>query len=132
MNFSYTLIKPPDGQWGAIQTDGSWNGMVKLLANQDIDIAVTDFTITHERSAVMTFATPITQIYHSLFIKNPSESFNFMAYIEPMDWLAWVSLFVILLTLPPLLFLTTRLELNNKIKFGYISNLFVIQQKTLK
>ena len=39
MNFTYTLIKPPDGQWGAIQPDGSWNGMVKMLADQEIDIA---------------------------------------------------------------------------------------------
>ena len=108
MNFSYTLIKPPDGNWGSIQPDGSWNGMVNLLAKQDIDIATTDFTVTHERSAVMTFATPITQIYHALFIKNPAEKFNYMAYVEPMHWLSWVGIFVLILTLPPLLFMTTR------------------------
>ena len=108
MNFSYTLIKPPDGKWGIIQPDGSWNGMVNLLAKQDIDIAVTDFTVTNERSAVMTFATPIIQIYHVLFIKNPAETFNYTAYIEPMHWLSWVGIFVFILTLPPLLFMTTR------------------------
>ena len=48
MNFTYTLIKPPDGQWGAIQSDGSWSGTVNLLANEIIDIGVTDFTITKE------------------------------------------------------------------------------------
>ena len=108
MNFSYSLIKPPDGNWGSIQPDGSWNGMVNLLAQQDIDIATTDFTVTHERSAVMTFATPIKQIYHSLFIKNPAETFNYMAYIEPMHGLSWVGIFVLVITVPPLLFMTTR------------------------
>ena len=108
MNFTYTLIKPPDGQWGAIQKDGSWTGQVNLLATQRIDIAATDFTVTQERSAVMTFASPITQIYHSLFIKNPTETFNYMAYIEPMHWLAWVGIFVLIRLLPPLLFMTTR------------------------
>ena len=108
MNFSYTLNKPPDGAWGAIQPDGSWNGMVNLLAKQVVDIATTDFTITHERSMVMTFATPITQIYHALFIKNPAETFNYMAYIEPMDWLSWVGIFVMIVTVPPLLFMTAR------------------------
>ena len=38
MNFTYTLIKPPDGQWGAIQPDGSWSGMVGLLQTGVIDI----------------------------------------------------------------------------------------------
>ena len=108
MNFSYTLIKPPDGQWGSIQPDGAWSGMVNLLANQDIDIATTDFTVTEERSTVMTFAVPITEIYHTLFIKNPAEKFNLLAYIEPMHLFAWVGLFVLLSTVPPLLFLAIR------------------------
>ena len=108
MNFTYTLIKPPEGQWGTIQPDGTWSGMVNLLANQDIDIATTDFTVTQERSAVLTFATPITQIYHTLFIKNPAEKFNFMAYTEQFHWLAWFGLLVLLATMPPILFLSLR------------------------
>jgi hypothetical protein len=48
MNFTYTLIKPPDGQWGSIQADGTWSGMVNLLANQEIDIATAPFTLTEE------------------------------------------------------------------------------------
>ena len=108
MNFTYTLIKPPDEQWGSIQPDGTWSGMVKLLAKQDIDIATTDFTVTQERSAVLTFASPITQIYHTLFIKNPAEKFNFMAYIEQFHWLAWVGLLILLATVPPILFLSIR------------------------
>ena len=108
MNFTYTLIKPPDGQWGTIQPDGTWSGMVNLLANQDIDIATTDFTVTEERSTVMTFASPITQIYHTLFIKNPAEKNNLLAYIEPMNWLTWIGLFVLLATVPPFLYLAIR------------------------
>jgi ionotropic kainate glutamate receptor 5 len=108
MNFTYTLTKPPDGNWGAIQPDGSWNGMVNLLAKQDIDIAATSFTITHERSAVITFATPLTQVYYSLFIKNPADTFNYMAYIEPMHWLSWIGILILIFFAPPLLCLTTR------------------------
>ena len=108
MNFTYTVIKPPDGQYGAIQPDGTWSGMVNLLANQDIDLAAAPFTVTQDRSVVMTFASPITQIYHALFIKNPAERFNLMAYIEPMHWLAWVGLFIVLATAPPLLYLAIR------------------------
>ena len=111
MNFTYTLIKPPDGQWGAIQADGTWSGMVTLLQNEIIDIAPTDFTVTQERSAVMTFANPITQIYHALFIKNPTETYNYTAYTEPMHWIAWVGLLVFIALVPPLLFLTTRYDI---------------------
>ena len=106
MNFTYTVIKPPDGQFGGIQPDGTWNGLVGLLANQEIDIST--FTVTKERSSVISFASPIARIYHSLFIKNPAENFNIMAYIKPMHWLAWICLFVLLATVPPLLYLAIR------------------------
>ena len=108
MNFTYTVIEPPDGQYGALQPDGTWNGIVKLLANQDIDIGTTTFAVKQERSTVITFASPIYMTYFSLFIKNPSETFNIMAYIEPMHLLAWVGMFVLLATVPPLLYLAVR------------------------
>ena len=38
INFTYSLTKPPDGQWGAIQPDNSWTGMVGMLQAGDIEI----------------------------------------------------------------------------------------------
>ena len=108
MNFTYTVIKPPDGQYGGIQPDGTWNGMVGLLANQDIDIAVATFAISLERSTVMTFATPVMEVYWTLFVKNPADVYNYMAYIEPMYPDAWVGMLVFLASTPPILYLTVR------------------------
>ena len=129
MNFTYTLIKPPDGQWGTIQPDGTWSGMVNLLANQDIDIAATLFAVTEERSTVMTFTNTISESYHSLFIKNPAETFNLMAYIEPMHWLTWIGLFVLLATVPPLLYLAVRYLTN--LVLNIFSEKMMVQNVTL-
>ena len=38
LNFTYDLTQPPDGQWGAIQSDGSWSGLVGMLMRGEIDI----------------------------------------------------------------------------------------------
>ena len=38
MNFTYTLKPPPDGAWGGKQEDGSWNGMMKLVQEQKVDV----------------------------------------------------------------------------------------------
>ena len=38
LNFTYDLTQPPDGQWGAIQPDGSWSGLVGMLMRGEIDI----------------------------------------------------------------------------------------------
>ena len=76
LNFTFVVTKSPDDQWGAIQSDGTWTGMVRELQEGRADIAVTDFTVTRARSDVIAFGQPIKEIYHALFIKNPSETFN--------------------------------------------------------
>ena len=38
MNFTFSLKKSPDGQWGAILANGSWTGMVKDLQNDVFDV----------------------------------------------------------------------------------------------
>ena len=57
-----------------------------------------------ERSAVMTFAQPITQIYHSLFIKNPTGTFNYMSYIEPLHYMAWIGIGLFVMLTPPFMY----------------------------
>ena len=40
MNFTFTLKPPPDNAWGGKQPDGSWNGMMKLVVDQKVDIGM--------------------------------------------------------------------------------------------
>ncbi|XP_059085839.1 glutamate receptor ionotropic, kainate 5-like [Tigriopus californicus] len=107
MNFTFVVTKPEDEQWGAVNSDGiTWSGMVGMLQNKEIDMAITDFTVTVERSLVITFAEPITQIYHSLFIKNPTGTPHYMAYVEPLHWMVWGTLGLLILFTPPVLYLS--------------------------
>ena len=70
--------------------------------------APTDFTVTLARSEVITFLTPIVQYYHVLFIKNPTETYNYMAYIEPLHWLAWLVIIIFVLFACPVLWFAAR------------------------
>ena len=70
--------------------------------------ASTDFTVTQERSEVMTFAQPITQIYHSLFIKNPQGKPNYKAYTEPLKTEAWAAIFILVVFTAPILYIVIR------------------------
>ena len=38
MNFTYTIVEPDDQSWGSLQSDGSWNGMVKMLQEGTVDL----------------------------------------------------------------------------------------------
>ena len=69
---------------------------------------MTDFTVTKERSEVMTFAQPILDIYCSLFIKNPEGSMNFNSYAAPLTDLAWMSVGIFVLVGSLILFIISQ------------------------
>ena len=54
MNFTYEVNKPPDRTWGTLK-DGKWNGMIRQLVEDEIDIAPVEFTITEIRSQAVDF-----------------------------------------------------------------------------
>ena len=70
--------------------------------------APTEFTVTLARSQVISFLIPFTEYYHALFIKNPNESYNYMAYIEPLNWLAWLMILVFVIFAPTLMWIAAR------------------------
>ena len=119
MNFTITLIQPPDMQWGALQSDGSWSGIVHLLQTQQVDFA-TDFAVTHARTEVISFALPIRHIYHSLFIQNPSSTFNYLAYVEPLHYLAWMMVGIFCLVTPIFIYLIAKYVPNVMISISCI------------
>ncbi|TRY79477.1 hypothetical protein TCAL_06562, partial [Tigriopus californicus] len=107
LNFTFQVTQPPDGEWGAILGESQgWSGMIGMLQNKEIDMAIADFTVTKERSSVVSFAEPIAQIYHSLFIKNPSGTPHYGAFVEPLHWMVWLTLILFIVMTPPLLCLT--------------------------
>ncbi|XP_059081679.1 glutamate receptor ionotropic, kainate glr-3-like isoform X2 [Tigriopus californicus] len=101
MNFTFLLNPPPDRAWGTKLPDGKWNGMIGQLHRREIDIAPAEFTVTALRSEVVDFNVPITESHQKLFVKNPAESFNWTAFIEPLSWSCWgvIALFIIFVPL---------------------------------
>ena len=82
--------------------------IIAIKQSKSFLTAVTDFTVTRERSNVITFAQPITQIYHSLFIKNPEGTFNYKSYVDPLRYSSWVFVGLFCLVCPPFLYLSSQ------------------------
>ncbi len=56
----------------------------------------------------MTFAQPITQIYHSLFVKNPAGRPHYTAYTEPFHQMTWTVLAALIALAPTFLYIAVR------------------------
>ena len=40
LNFSISLVRPPDGGWGARDDKGHWSGMVGMVKRNEVDFGV--------------------------------------------------------------------------------------------
>ena len=105
LNFTYNLSPPPDGAWGNMLEDGSWNGMIGQLMRDEIDIAPAEFTITALRSQVVDFNLPIAESHQKFFVKNPSEALNWTAFLDPLSPKCWMVIFSFIAIVPFFLFL---------------------------
>ena len=69
---------------------------------------MTDFTVTEQRSEVITFSTPLDQVYHAIIIQNPINAYNYEAYTSPLTTITWLMFLVWIIATPPILFIVSR------------------------
>ena len=120
MNFTYTVKKPTDYSWGSLHSNGSWNGMIKMLLDKEVDFVSASYTITYERSQAISFANAFTSVFHVLIIKTPADLFNFHAYLEPFTNFSWISA-IIFISLGPLTLLSTNMISKTQISNPWIT-----------
>ena len=108
MNFTYTLEPPADNNWGGRQPDGSWNGIMNLVQKELVDFAPTPLIHTVERGLATDWTIPLVFSHLSVFIKNPTNVYNYTAYLEPLTYLSWAIIVVFLFAIPPVLFCVSK------------------------
>ena len=71
-------------------------------------IAAADLTITKARAEAIDFLEPFMYTYSQLFIKNPTNSFHFKAFIKPYHMETWMVLALVTCVAPLFLFVAIR------------------------
>ncbi|XP_015753332.1 PREDICTED: glutamate receptor 2-like isoform X2 [Acropora digitifera] len=94
LHFSYEIYLSPDGQYGAITENGTWNGMLGELVNKRADIALAGMAISEVREKSFDFSVPFMHYTDDILLKKRSsdegKTFNtqFMQPFEDDVWLA--------------------------------------------
>ncbi len=74
----------------------------------DLFAAISDLLETFDRSLVVSFAASIMEGYYGLLIKNVAGKLNWLAYFEPLDYLAWFAILLFCALVPPFLWISSR------------------------
>ena len=106
MNFSTEIRAPPDKTWGSKNADGTWSGIINGLIQNRTQIGIASLFYTHSRGLVCDMSPAIIQATDRMFIKYPGREASWMTYINPFNFLLWISLIFFLSLVVLLLSLT--------------------------
>ena len=98
LNFSYDIIIPNDGTWGAILR-GKWYGIPALLLNKSADISIAPLTYLYERAQVMDFAdVPIQYSSDVVLHRKLTPIKNTLSlYAKPFKSEVWIGILAVMI-----------------------------------
>ena len=91
LHFEYEITEAPDKQFGSMDEQGNWSGMIKELKDKRADIALGALSVMAERENVVDFTVPYYDLVgiSILMMKPKSETslFKFLTVLENDVWL---------------------------------------------
>ena len=110
LNFTQVMLEPSDGKWGGLEPDGkTWNGLIKMLIDDKIDISTSGLTQFLERAGVVDFSIPLAQEGTTLISpRSKGVATQFWVYMDIFPVHIWI-ICAIMVTLLGIAFYSIRI-----------------------
>ncbi|KAK8407418.1 hypothetical protein O3P69_002147 [Scylla paramamosain] len=92
LNFTYSIITPEDGSWGAERPNGTWTGMVGQVVQNEADIALGPFGIKLSRSRVVDFTDSFYFDDRAILAKKGEPEIDPWGFLYPLTDSVWAAL----------------------------------------
>ena len=90
LNFTLVFSTPEDGKFGAVDGNGTWNGLMGMVLAGEADLAAAALTRTEERDAVTAFSITLLQEESTLAAPMSSKhATNFWVYVDIFPASTW-------------------------------------------
>ena len=98
LNFTYSIALSRDGQWGSVNKDGDWSGIIRDIIDGEADIAAALLAVTKTRSEVIDFMLPFYPDNFGFFI-NTQSAYAWTTYFQPFLFVLSNTLIVMCITM---------------------------------
>ncbi|XP_046977759.1 ionotropic receptor 25a [Vanessa cardui] len=92
VKFDYEISLSPDGNFGTMDENGNWNGIIKELIEKRADIGLTSLSVMAERENVVDFTVPYYDLVGITILMKlpitPTSLFKFLTVLENDVWLS--------------------------------------------
>ncbi|XP_050429052.1 glutamate receptor ionotropic, kainate 2-like isoform X4 [Adelges cooleyi] len=102
-----------NGEYGSLQKNGKWNGMMGDLQSMKADLAICDLTINFDRSRVVDFTTPFMTLGISILYAKPEKKKpQLFWFLNPLSFSVWMYTATAYLGVSLFLFMLARITPN--------------------
>ncbi|GIY11041.1 lig_chan-Glu_bd domain-containing protein [Caerostris extrusa] len=103
LNFQYEIISPEDGKWGSLMENGTWSGIIGMVARGEADMGLTYLAIMEDRSKFVDFSTPYYSFGRTFVTDKPGISPKYAVFLYPFSLDVWILFFIFLVISPYIL-----------------------------
>jgi len=107
LNFTYVVKEPGDGKWGDRKA-GTWNGMIKQVADKEVMLAAASFAVSDERQTVVNFTETIDMQPYTFMYRRPTELSRYLLFIDPFTPMVWLYIAAMTLIIGPIFWVIHR------------------------
>ncbi|XP_078039267.1 putative glutamate receptor isoform X2 [Augochlora pura] len=88
MNCTFSYVEA--GSWGVRLPNGTWTGSIRMLIEDEADLAATELMMTSDRLDVIEFTTPVYSTKCRVYMKRPdTTAVKWNAYLAPFSLNTW-------------------------------------------
>ncbi|XP_042856454.1 glutamate receptor-like [Penaeus japonicus] len=96
LNFTFSVIKSMDGEWGRVFANGSVTGMIGMCHRKEVDMALGPFSVLHKRSQVIDYSEFLYIDSFGIFLPRPYRERDLSAFVKPLAWQIWLALLLLM------------------------------------
>ncbi|XP_043285747.1 ionotropic receptor 25a-like [Venturia canescens] len=95
LNFTYDIEATPDGQFGIMDDNGTWDGMIRELQDDRADIALSALSIMSERENVVDFTMPFYEaVGITMMMRRREFKKTFFLFAKSLTVKMWTIIFL--------------------------------------
>ncbi|XP_068201564.1 glutamate receptor ionotropic, delta-2-like [Palaemon carinicauda] len=115
LNFTYRVVRPPDGAWGYPQPDGTVTGMIGMVARREAHLAITIIAINEKREEVVDFTIGYYRGFLKIYSRAPKQKNRALAVLSSFTLQVWMCIMAATIVTGLLAYLTVdALDANRK------------------
>ncbi|GFU29406.1 uncharacterized protein NPIL_256741 [Nephila pilipes] len=99
LGLKYDIVIPEDKEWGHLQPDGNWTGMIQTIVKEEADVAFAGLSIIEDRWEVVKFSRSYTMFETCLISLKSGSIKSTSAFLYPLHLATWTFLFIVLVTM---------------------------------